>query len=176
MSRGTSLTSNFRIGEKVVYPTHGVGIIEQIHCWPSSGSAQKFYLLRIYSNSLRVMVPFSNAASVGLRRIVKGREIERIIAFLAQGACLPASDWKCRFKENSDKMRSGSLLQVAEVLKCLLHVGKAKELSFRERKMLDRARYLLTSEIAVVKSLSHAAAETLLSEALAESQLQFLPN
>jgi CarD family transcriptional regulator len=73
-------------------------------------------------------------------------------------------------------MRSGSLLQVAEVLKCLLRVGKSKELSFRERKMLDRARYLLTSELAVVKNLSHAAAETVLAKALSDSQLQFLPN
>jgi len=170
------ITKNFRIGEKVVYPTHGVGIIEQIHCWPSSGSSQKFYLLRIYSNSLRVMVPFSNAASVGLRRIVKEREIQRITEFLADGDCQPAADWKCRFKENSEKMRSGSLLQVAEVLKCLLRVSKTKELSFRERKMLDRARYLLTSELAVVKTISPAAAEVLLSKALSEAQLQFLPN
>jgi CarD family transcriptional regulator len=175
MPRESRVANNFRIGEKVVYPTHGVGIVEQIHSWPGS-SSQKFYLLRIYSNSLRVMVPFSNAASVGLRRIVKAREIERIIAFLAQGECLPAGDWKCRFKENTDKMRSGSLLQVAEVLKCLLHVSKAKELSFRERKMLDRSRYLLTSEIAVVKNLSHAAAEVLLSQALSQAELQLLPN
>jgi CarD family transcriptional regulator, regulator of rRNA transcription len=167
---------NFRIGEKVVYPTHGVGIIEQIHCWPSSGSSQKFYLLRIYSNSLRVMVPFSNAASVGLRRIVKSNEIERILQYLADGDCMPEADWKCRYKENSDKMRSGSLLRVAEVLKCLLRVSKTKELSFRERKMLDRARYLLTSELAVVKNMDHGAAETLLSKSLSEAQLQFLPN
>lgn len=169
------VATNFRIGEKVVYPTHGVGIIEQIHCWPSSGSSQKFYLLRIYSNSLRVMVPFSSAASVGLRRIVKANEIERILRFLADGDCPPAPDWKCRYKENSERMRSGSLLQVAEVLKCLLRVSKSKELSFRERKMLDRARYLLSSELAVVKNLDLKAAETLLAGALAQANLQLLP-
>ena len=167
---------DFRIGEKVVYPTHGVGIIEQIHCWPSSGSSQKFYLLRIYSNSLRVMVPFSNATSVGLRRIVKSNEIGRILQYLSDGDCMPETDWKCRFKENSEKMRSGSLLRVAEVLKCLLRVSKTKELSFRERKMLDRARYLLTSELAVVKNLNHPEAEAVLSNALSEAHLQFLPN
>jgi CarD family transcriptional regulator len=166
----------FRVGEKVVYPTHGVGIIEQIHCWPLSGSSQKYYLLRIYSNSLRVMVPFSNTASVGLRRIVKSNEIERILNYLSDGDCLPEADWKCRYKENSEKMRSGSLLQVAEVLKCLLHVSRAKELSFRERKMLDRARYLLTSELAVVKNMDDLAAEALLSKVLSEASLQFLPN
>ena len=170
------VATSFRIGDKVVYPTHGVGIIEQIHSWPSSGTPQKFYLLRIYSNSLRVMVPFSNAASVGLRRIVKSNDIDRILRYLADGDCMPAVDWKCRFKENSDKMRSGSLLRVAEVLKCLLQVGKGKELSFRERKMLDRARYLLASELAVVKGLSSGDAEELLSKTLAAASLQFLPN
>ncbi|HWP84463.1 MAG TPA: CarD family transcriptional regulator [Terriglobia bacterium] len=166
---------NFRVGEKVVYPTHGVGIIEQIHSLPASGSSQKFYLLRIYSNSLRVMVPFSNASSVGLRRIVNSQEMDRILRFLADGECLPAADWKCRYKENSEKMRSGSLLQVAEVLKCLLRVSKTKELSFRERKMLERARYLLLSELAIVKRLDPADAEAHLSKALAQAQLQFLP-
>jgi CarD family transcriptional regulator len=122
------------------------------------------------------MVPFSNAASVGLRKVVKSGDIERILQFLADGECLPAADWKCRYKENSEKMRSGSLLQVAEVLKCLLRISKTKELSFRERKMLERARYLLISELAVVKNMDHAAAEAHLSRALAEAHLQFLPN
>ena len=170
------IARKFRIGEKVVYPTHGVGIIEQIHGWPSSGSSQQFYLLRIYSNSLRVMVPFSNATSVGLRRIVKSNEIDRILQFLSNGGCQPEPDWKCRFKENSEKMRSGSLLQVAEVLKCLLRVSKSKDLSFRERKMLDRASYLLISELAVVKNLDQTKAEAVLSEALAAAQLRLLPN
>jgi CarD family transcriptional regulator len=170
-----SVVVNFRVGEKVVYPTHGVGIIEQIHCWPSTGSEQKFYLLRIYSNSLRVMVPFTNASSVGLRRIVKTQEIDRILHYLADGDCCPAADWKCRFRENSEKLRSGSLLQVAEVLKSLLLVSGSKELSFRERKMLDRARYLLISELAVVKNTNEATAEALLTQALSEAQLKLLP-
>lgn len=172
----SSAVIQFRIGEKIVYPTHGVGIIEQIHRWPSSGSAQQFYLLRIYSNSLRVMVPFSNAATVGLRRIVKAGEVERILQYLAAGPCSPAIDWKCRYKENSERMKSGSLLQVAEVLKCLLRVCHSKELSFRERKMLELSRYLLTSEVAMVKNLSLAAAEVLLTKALTAAGLQFLPN
>ena len=170
------VATKFRVGEKVVYPTHGVGIIEQIHCWPLSDSSQKYYLLRIYANSLRVMVPFSNTVSVGLRRIVKSGEVERILSYLADGQCMPEADWKCRYKENSDKMRSGSLLQVAEVLKCLLRVSKTKELSFRERKMLDRARYLLTSELAVVKNVDEVAAEGLLSRALSEASLELVSN
>jgi|SRR5581483_2237839 len=179
------VTTSFRVGEKVVYPTHGVGVIEEIHCWPGNkagdarregGAEQKVYLLRLFANSLRVMVPLTNAQSVGLRRIVKTSEIDRVLAYLADGDCLPEADWKCRFRENTEKMRSGSLLQVAQVLKCLLLISRSKELSFRERKMLDRARYLLISEIAVVKNLADSAAEALLSKALAAAQLRFLPS
>jgi CarD family transcriptional regulator len=107
---------------------------------------------------------------------VKSGEVERILSYLADGQCMPEADWKCRYKENSDKMRSGSLLQVAEVLKCLLRVSKTKELSFRERKMLDRARYLLTSELAVVKNMDEVAAEALLSRALSEASLELVSN
>ena len=166
---------DFRIGEKIVYPTHGVGIVEQIHKWPSSGTGQDFYLLRIYSSSLRVMVPFSSAKSVGLRRIVKRREVQKVLQFLSAGDCSPMGDWKCRFKDNTEKMRSGSLIQVAEVLKCLLTVCRTQELSFRERKMLERSRYLIASELAVVNKVDEAMSQTILEEALATAGLKLLP-
>jgi CarD family transcriptional regulator len=156
---------NFRVGEKVVYPTHGVGIIEQIHCWPG-GSPQKFYLLRIYANSLRVMVPFTNAASVGLRRIVKTREISRILEYLADGLCCPAADWKCRYKENSEKMRTGSIVHVAEVFKNLVYLSRVKPLSFREKRMLDRARFLLISELSTVMNQAELEIEDRIEKAV----------
>ena len=125
------MTGNFRIGDKVVYPNHGVGTIEQISSRITSGTAEHYYLLRINSNSLTVMVPFANVASVGLRKIVKQAEIGKILIYLADGDCRSHSDWKWRFKENSEKMRSGSLLQVAEVMKSLLKLSRNKPLSFR---------------------------------------------
>ena len=178
---------NFRIGEKVVYPTHGVGIVEQIHNMPPPAAAAALvghaletapqaYLLRIYSSSLRVMVPFINVGSVGLRRVVRRQDVNQVLRYLSAGDCQPAPDWKCRFKENTNKMRSGCLFRVAEVLKCLLLINRAKDLSFRERKMLERARYLLISELAVVSGISEAIAEATLTKALAEAQLKLLPN
>lgn len=166
---------NFQVGEKIVYPSYGVGIVEQIDSRLGSGSAQRFYLLKICASSLRVMVPFSNADTVGLRRIVKGREVSRILRYLAYGGCTPHPDWKCRFKENSEKMRTGCLLHVAEVLKSLLVVSQTKQLSFRERKMLDRARYLVVSELAMVKNISESTVEALLTKALTKAQLKLLP-
>ena len=163
---------NFRIGEKVVYPNHGVGTIEQISSRNISGQAEKFYLLRISASSLTVMVPFASVHNVGLRRIVKQAEVERVLTYLSNGSCQSHADWKFRFKENSEKMRTGSLLQVAEVMKSLLILACAKPLSFREKKMLDRARHLLVSELATVKGLLDRKVEALLDKALSKASLK----
>ena len=145
-------SDGFHIGDKVVYPNHGVGIIEQISSRTIGASVEKFYLLKIKASSLKVMVPFHNVNSVGLRRVVRNGEIQKIIDFLTDGECLNNADWKYRFKENSERMRTGSLLEVASVLKGLLMLNQSKPLSFREKKMLERARYLLVSELAMAKN------------------------
>ena len=167
---------SFQVGDKIVYPNHGVGIIEQINNWNVGVTPQRFYLLKIYANSLRVMIPYAKVNTVGLRHIVKSKEVSQILNYLARGECENHKDWKYRFKENSEKMRTGCLLQVAEVLKSLLVISQAKELSFREKKMLDRARYLMISELAVAKSTSEETAETLLTKALSKAQLKLIPN
>ncbi len=168
-----SSESVFHIGDKVVYPNHGVGIIEQISSRTFGTTVEKFYLLKIKSSSLKVMVPFHNVGSVGLRRVVKNGEIQRILDFLTDGDCANSADWKDRFKENSDKMRTGSLLDVAAVLKSLLLLNQSKPLSFREKKMLERARYLLVSELAMAKNLEESAVEDMLTRALGKSKLRF---
>jgi CarD family transcriptional regulator len=166
-------TTQFNVGEKVVYPNHGVGIIEQISSRTIGSSVERFYLLRIRSSSLKVMVPFQNAEAVGLRRIVKNTEAQKILEYLSDGKCESTSDWKNRFKENSDKMRTGSLLEVAVVLKGLLVLAAQKPLSFREKKMLERARYLLVSEIAVSRNCAESQIEEALTKALTKCNLRF---
>ena len=116
----------FSVGDKVVYPNQGVGVIEQISTTGFDGRPEAFYLLKINSNSLRVMVPLANATNVGLRRVAKGREIPDLLQYLEKGHSKAPSDWKGRFKENSEKMRSGSLQLVAEVFKCLLLLNQTK--------------------------------------------------
>ena len=162
---------DFKVGDKVVYPNHGVGLIEQISQGNSVSQPQCFYLLKIVSNGLKVMVPASNAATVGLRRIIRSSDVKKILAYLSNGKCDSHRDWKWRFKENSEKMRSGSLLQVAEVLKSLAALSKTKALSFREKKMLDRARFLLTGELATVRGVSEATIEQNIIAALAKARL-----
>ena len=164
---------NFHIGDKVVYPNHGVGIIEQISSRTIGESVENFYLLKIKSSSLKVMVPFHNVMTVGLRRVVKNGEIQKIVDFLEDGECDNNADWKYRFKENSERMRTGSLLEVANVLKALLVLNQSKALSFREKKMLERARYLLVSELAMAKNCQDEQIEELLTKALSKSNLRF---
>jgi CarD family transcriptional regulator len=164
---------HFHIGDKVVYPNHGVGVIEQISSRTIGTTVEQFYLLKIQASSLKVMVPFHNVGAVGLRRVVKNGEIQKILDFLTDGECDNNADWKYRFKENSDRMRTGSLFEVAAVLKGLLQLNQAKPLSFREKKMLERARYLLVSEMAMAKNCEDTQVEDLLSKALAKCNLRF---
>ena len=164
---------SFQVGDKVVYPNHGVGVIEQISSRTIGPNVQKFYLLTIKASSLRVEVPFNNVGTVGLRPVVKNGEVQKILNFLMDGKCDNHQDWKYRFKENSDKMRTGSLLEVAIVLKSLLLLAKEKPLSFREKKMLDRARYLLVTELAMAKNSEEAEIEDILNKALGKCKLKF---
>jgi CarD family transcriptional regulator len=164
---------NFHIGDKVVYPNHGVGVIEQISSRSIGASVEKFYLLHIKASSLKVMVPCCNVGSVGIRRVVRNGEAQKILDFLSVTESLSTSDWKDRFKENSDRMRTGSLFEVAGVLKSLIALHQAKPLSFREKKMLERARYLLVSELALSRNCEESKIEEVLTLALAKCNLRF---
>ena len=164
---------NFHIGDKVVYPNHGVGVIEQIGSRSIGPSVEKFYLLNIKASSLKVMVPCQNAGNVGLRRVVRNGEVQKVLDLLSVGENGGNGDWKDRFKENSDRMRTGSLLEVAGVLKSLIALHQAKPLSFREKKMLERARYLLVSELAMARNCEEEMIEVLLSETLSKNDLKF---
>ncbi|HLI83888.1 MAG TPA: CarD family transcriptional regulator [Bryobacteraceae bacterium] len=165
----------FQIGDKVVYPNQGVGTIENISSRSFGAAYEKFYLLRFGSNSVTVMVPFSNAANIGLRRVTKDREISRVLSYVANGPCNINSDWKARFKENSDKMLSGDLLKVAEVFKSLVRIQTEKPLSFREKKMLDRARHMLLSEISISRNVPELHAISMLQRSLAKAGLPLPP-
>ena len=143
----------FKIGDKVVYPNHGLGIIEQIEKRTMGNRMEEFLTLRIVANDSTVMVPRSNTTNVGLRRVVTKKEVEEVFDVLKDTKITLYDDWKGRFQENSDKMRTGSITEVARVFKSLSHLAIQKNLSYRERRMLDKAKYLIVSEIAEVERL-----------------------
>ncbi|MCZ6697276.1 MAG: CarD family transcriptional regulator [Acidobacteria bacterium] len=158
----------FKIGDKVVYPNHGLGIIESIEkrTMGEQVKEEEFLSLRIVSNDSTVMVPRSNVDNVGLRRIVSKKEVETVFDSLKDKRLKIYDDWKGRFQENSDKMRTGSITEVALVFKSLSHLALQKTLSYRERRMLDKARYLIVSEIAEVERTKAADVEERIDKAL----------
>ena len=162
----------FEIGDKVVYPNHGVGIIEQINFGLLNGRTEKYYMLKIYSSGLKVMVPETNAISVGLRPVIRNGETLKVLTFLEKGKPNSHHDWKHRFKENSERMRTGALIEVAAVLKSLVSLSRTKPLSFREKKMLERAKFLLVSELATARNTSPETMEGALVKSLAKARLQ----
>ena len=140
----------FEVGDKVIYPNHGLGIVERIEEKTILGTTCGFYHLRIVANETTVLVPLANVDGVGLRRAITDEEVERLFNLLGDGKIDNHQNWKGRFKDNSDKMRSGSIYDVADVLKSLTFLAKSKSLSFREKRMLDRAKFLIISEVSEV--------------------------
>lgn len=163
----------FAVGEKVVYPNQGVGTIENISTRYFEEKPEKFYLLRLFCSSMTVMVPFSNAENIGLRKLSKHTDVARVLAYLAGPGVENLQDWKIRFKINSEKMLTGSLLQIAEVFKQLVRLQADKPLSFREKKMLDRARTMLISEVSQARNIAEPEAIGLMDKALAKSGFHF---
>lgn len=139
----------FEIGDKVIYPNHGLGIVERIETKTIMGTTCGFYQLRM-ANETTVFVPVDNVDGVGLRRAITDEEVERLFSLLGDGKIESHQNWKGRFKDNSDRMRTGSIYDVVEVLKSLSHLARSKSLSFREKRMLDRAKFLVVSEISEV--------------------------
>lgn len=156
----------FEVGEKVIYPNHGIGVVESIQTRAVPGGKISLYQLRILSNDSRVWVPQQNADGVGLRHVIAPSDARKIFNLLGDGTVTQHPNWKGRFKENSDKMRTGSLYEVAMVLKGLTYLSRKKTLSFREKRMLDRAKFLLVSEIAEVEGKSFASVEERVDRAL----------
>ena len=159
---------NFKVGDKVVYPNHGVGVIEQVARRSIGETESAFYRLRIVATDSTVMVPVDNTAAVGLRKVLSRRETSRVLKALREGDVTTYDDWKGRFQANSEKMRTGDVKAVAEVLKSLTVLNEVKPLSYRERKMLDRARFLLVSELAEAAGKETEEVETQIDTALDE--------
>jgi CarD family transcriptional regulator len=157
---------SFKIGDKVIYPNHGLGIVAKIEEKTIFGNTEGFFLLRILSTESTVLVPVANVDNVGLRRAISDEEVEELYRLLGDGHIDNHQNWKGRFKDNSDKMRTGSIYDMADVLKSLTFLAKSKSLSFREKRMLDRAKSLIVSEISEVMRIKPEAVEARVNEQL----------
>lgn len=148
-----SNVSSIKSGDKVVYPGHGVGEVLTVISRTIVGTEQKFFEIRIMSSGMKIMVPVGQAESVGLRRVVDKKSVDKVYAILKdRNFKIDTQTWNRRFREYSQKIETGSVFEIAEVLRDLSVLGRDKELSFGEKKMRDRAKDLLVSEIAISKA------------------------
>lgn len=155
----------------VVYPAQGVGKVERIETQVIGGASANFYIVRILSNNVTLMVPVNNAANVGLRPLCTAEEGERIIESLKDRSDFTGytgQNWNRRYREYSEKLKSGDLSDVAYVLKELLLIGQNKELSFGERRLLEQATNLLTLELALALSKEQQDIKAVVNEIFAD--------
>jgi len=146
--------SMFKSGDLAVYPAHGVGVIERVESQEISGSNQEFYVMRILDNDMIIMIPIHNVDNVGLREIIAQKEIPKLYSILKKrDVVIDNQTWNRRYREYMDKIKTGSVYEVAEVYRDLLILKVEKDLSFGERKMLDTARNLLVKEISLAKNV-----------------------
>lgn len=145
----------FKIGDLAVYPAHGVGVIERIENREISGCQEDFYVMRILETNMIIMIPSSNTKNVGLRQIIKREEVSKVFSILHKKdiSIDDNQTWNRRYRDYMDKIKSGSVYEVAEVYRDLSTIQQDKELSFGERKMLDTARSLLVKEISLAKNM-----------------------
>lgn len=147
----------FDIGDKAVYPGHGVGVIEAIESKAIWGREQLFFILRILDNGMTIMIPTENVNVVGLRGLIPSMEIPRVFQILKERrVSLDTQTWNRRYREYMDKINTGSIFSIAEVLRDLQVVKMGKDLSFGERKILDTAENLLVKELSVARNVEES--------------------
>ena len=159
--------SMFKIGDKIVYPMHGAGVIESIEDKEILGERRSYYVLRIPMGEMKVMVPISNVESVGLRKIIGVEEVGEVFGVLQQKDSPMSGNWNRRYRSNMEKIKSGNVYELAEVVRNLAARDKEKGLSTGEKKMLDNARQILLSELVLVKGEQEDDIKELLQKYLA---------
>jgi CarD family transcriptional regulator len=156
----------FDVGDKVVYPHHGAAIVERREHRVAFGQDQEYLVLRLAYGDLTLMVPVANAEEVGLREVINDEEVEEVFAVLRKKEARMPANWSRRYKNHVEKLKSGDIYQVAEVVRNLSIRDKDKGLSAGEKRMLSRARQILVSELTFALNLDEEAAERKLDEVL----------
>jgi len=135
-----------------VYPAHGVGVIEAIETQTIGGVDQTFYVMKILDNDMTIMIPTANCKHVGLRSIISSEEVDKVLGILMERDIkISSQTWNRRYRDYMDKIKTGSVFEVAAVLRDLYLLSDDKELSYGERKMMDTAKSLLVKEISLAR-------------------------
>lgn len=158
----------FNVGDKVVYPMHGAGVIEAIEEKEILGAVKKYYIMNIPVGEMKVMIPLDSVEQIGLREVIDGQGVERVFDILREHHSRMSTNWNRRYRMNMEKIKSGDIYQVAEVVRSLMIREREKGLSTGERKMLESARQILVSELV----LAHESSETAIDEIIRQFTLQ----
>jgi len=156
----------FNIGDKVVYPMHGAGIIEGIEEKEILGEKRKYFIMRMPIGDMKVMVPVDNVEDVGVREIINNEDLERVISILKGSKSSMPQNWNRRYRINMDRIKSGDIYEIAAVVRNLLMLDNEKGLSTGERKMLSSAKQMLLSEMVLVSELDIEKIEEIVIEAI----------
>lgn len=158
MSKGSPMNREFKVGDMAVYPAHGVGQVMGIEHKEIAGSKAQFYILKIMDSGMTIMVPTTNVRNVGLREVINEDEVGSVYEILREGGEYTVTEqtWNRRYREYMDKIKTGSIYEIAEVLRDLSILRFEKELSFGERKMLDTARNLIIKELAIAQEVDES--------------------
>ncbi len=156
----------FSVGEYVVYPMHGVGRVSAVQAQTILGKRKKCYVLEIASNKMKVMVPVENARTIGIRPIIQKKDVKKVLELLKKDEVDTEEDWKIRYQNNMNKIKSGDIYSVAEVCRNLYKRAREKELSLMERRLYESAYNLISNEIALTRGVNVEEAGNLISEVL----------
>jgi CarD family transcriptional regulator len=152
----------YKIGDKIVYPMHGAGIIEQIEQKVILGERREYYVLRVPCGDMKIMIPVDKSDEIGVRSVISAQEMDEVLAILRGESTEMSANWNRRYRENTDKLKTGDAREVAEVLRNLLRTDREKTLSTGEKKMLSSARQILVSEMILASDLDPAEADKLI--------------
>jgi len=157
----------YKIGDKVVYPMHGAGVIEGIEEKEILGEIQSYYILSLPIKNMRVMLPVNNIEGLGLREVIDSSQVDVVMKMLAEEQTEMHSNWNRRYRDNMEKVKTGDIIEVTEVVRNLLIMDKEKGLSTGERKMLANTKQILVSELILAKGLDELEVERLIKESIA---------
>lgn len=158
--------SRFNIGDRVVYPMHGAGIIEAIEEKEVLGERHRYYIMKLPIGEMKVMIPMDNVEEIGLREIIDDEGVAKVFDILRGEMSSMSQNWNRRYRANMEKIKSGDIFEVAEVVRNLAIRDREKGLSTGERKMLDNARQILVSELVLAQGATEEQVETTLENLL----------
>lgn len=156
----------YAIGDKIVYPMHGAGVIEKIEEKEILGELRRYYVLSVPCGDMKIMIPVDTSDEIGVRNIISAEEIKTVLTVLASASTEMPNNWNRRYRENMEKLKTGNAVEVAEVVRNLTRTDREKKLSTGEKKMLTNARQILLSEVALAGDMDTARADNLIDEAV----------